>query len=232
MNDIPIWPAKLTREQQKVARKRGKDFDAALKRGAKAAGWRFAGGQVFQQSGEWFISILTTLLWERGVWASIMIKPMALDALFWDIVGLSENESLPLSFRANGAWVLRTRVVEDYTALDVTEVDQLAAHVFEWGNRRASDILSIISVKMMLRELSLEMPVRGQSRALAICLTILAGDLEEAMQLCRLDDPDTHPQVGDLGGFNTINPDGSCSTFLDQARDWIARKRRDELTVV
>ena len=74
--------------------------------------------------------------------------------------------------------------------------------------------------------------MRGQSRALAICLTILAGYLEEAMQLCRPDDPDMHPQMGDWGGFNTINPDGSYSTFLDQARDWIARKRRDELTVV
>ena len=95
MSDLPVWPAKLTREQQKAAKQRGKDFDAALKVRSRAAGWRFARGEVFRQTGDWFISILPSLLWERGALVRMTVKPMTLDPLFWQIVGLSENEALP-----------------------------------------------------------------------------------------------------------------------------------------
>jgi hypothetical protein len=58
MTDIPAWPANLPREQQKAVKKRSECFDAALKRDARAAGWRYARGTIFRQSGGWFISIL------------------------------------------------------------------------------------------------------------------------------------------------------------------------------
>lgn len=108
MIDIPAWPAKLTREEQKAVKQRSNDFDAALKRDARAAGWRYARGTIFRQSADWFISILPSLLWKRGAVVRIMVKPMAIDPLFWDIVGLTNNNTPPLSFRATGAWVFAT----------------------------------------------------------------------------------------------------------------------------
>lgn len=84
----------------------------------------------------------------------------------------------------------------------------------------------------MFKSLVSEQTIRGQNLALATCLHILMRDLNGAMDLCRIDDPDLHPMMRDSGGFTTHNHDGSSSTFLDQARDWIARKRRDELSIV
>lgn len=231
MIDIPAWPAKLTREQQKAVKQRSNDFDAALKRDARAAGWRYARGTIFRQSADWFISILPSLLWERGAVVRMMVKPMAIDPLFWDIVGLSGNNTLPLSFRATGAWVLRPPSTESCVGLNTIEVELLAKDVFEWANTQVSQILTSISIASMLSALPGSHQVRAH-RALAICLHILAKDLDGAFELCRLNDPDTHPLMQENGGFTTHNCDGSVSTFLDQARDWIARKRREEMIVV
>ena len=82
MSTPPKWPARLTRDQQRAVTQREKDFNAALKRAVRAAGWRFASHHVFRQSGDWFVSMFLTLLWERGVEVRMMIKPMTLDPLF------------------------------------------------------------------------------------------------------------------------------------------------------
>ncbi|CAN5611461.1 hypothetical protein BH10PSE14_BH10PSE14_08510 [soil metagenome] len=231
MNETPAWPAKLTREQQKAAKQRSKDFDASLKRDARAGGWRYARGTIFRQSGDWFISILPSLLWERGAIVRMMVKPMAVDPLFWDIVGLSDNNALPLSFRANGAWVLRPPSTESYVGLHMIEIERLAEEVFGWGNRQMSQTLASISIDSIIAALPGSHQVRAY-RALAICLHILARDIDGALEFCRLDDPDAHPLMQENGGFTTHNRDGTVSTFLDQARDWIARKRREEVSVV
>lgn len=232
MSDLPAWPVKLTREQQRAVKQRAKDFDASLKRGARAAGWRFARGDIFRQSEGWFISILPSLLWERGAVVRITVKPMALDPLFWNIVGLSENEALPLSFRATGAWVLRPPSMDDHVGLNTVEVETLAAEVFTWSNQRSHEILKNLSIESMLAALPSEEHLRGQHLALAICLYILAEDLDGAVRLSQIVDPHAHPLVRESGGFTTHNPDGSISTFLDQARNWIAHKRRGDLKVV
>lgn len=229
MSQLPEWPAKLTREQQRSVKLRAKEFDAAVKSRARAAGWRFARGEVFQQKGDWFINAMPSLLWERGVFVRMTAKPMALDALFWDIVGLRDNEALPLSFRASGAWVLRPVTIDGHIGVSTFDVGSLATQVLEWCNQQASTLLQSISLKAMLLALPDKQDLRGQNRALAICLHIMMHDLDEALQLCRIDDPAAHPLMRENGGFTTHNADGSVSTFLDQARDWIARKRRGEL---
>ena len=229
MSDVPAWPAKMTREQQRSVKQRGKEFDAALKGKARAAGWRFARGEVFRQTGDWFISVMPALLWEHGAMVRMTVKPMALDPLFWDIVGLSENRALPLSFRATGAWVLRPPSTDDYLGLNTIQVGPLAAEVLEWSNQRSAAVVQSISFKSMLAALPEEQHLRGQPRALATCLHIMMNDLDGASRLCRVDDPAAHPLMREGGGFTTHNGDGSISTFLDQARDWIARRLRGDL---
>lgn len=187
-------------------------------------GWRYAGGTVFRQSGDWFISMLPSLLWEQGAIVRMIVKPMALDPLFWDIVGLKENERLPLSFRGNGAWVLQPPSADELVGPNTMEVEPLAQEILDWGNRRASEILESISVESMIAALPSEQSIRGQHRAVATCLHVLAGDMSGAISLCQIDDPDANTWTRESGGFSTRNLDGSTSSFLDQAADWIARK--------
>src|SRR3954452_11359725 len=99
-NEPHPWATKLTREQQRALKQRDKDFQVALKAAARRRGWRYAGGEIFRQDGEWFASVMPFPPAWQVVVAQFILKPMALDPLFWDIVGLSENSRLPLSFRA------------------------------------------------------------------------------------------------------------------------------------
>ncbi|WP_374526410.1 hypothetical protein [Sphingopyxis sp.] len=231
MDEIPHRPGKLTREQQRAVKQRQKDFAAALKSQARAAHWRYAGGWIFRQSGDWFVDVLPWLLPERGAGLRLLIKPMALDPLFWDIVGASENHSLPLSFRANGAWVLRPATIDSQAGLDQADVELLATEVLGVADRQTEALLETMSLESMLAALPDKDDLFGQQRVLAICLLILAGQTETAFDLCRISSSEDHPIVRG-SGFLTRNPDGSVSTFLDQARDWIARERRGALRIV
>lgn len=224
MSDIPVWPAKLTRDQKKAANQRSKAYYAALKGGARNAGWRFVQQQLFRQTDGWFINVLSSPLWERGARVRIVVKPMALDPLFWDIVGLGANEKLPLSFRAIGAWVLRPAWTEEMVALNTMDGQQLAADVADWSDRRANAILQTTSLESMLCELPDGPAMFGQRLALAICLHILNGNLDEAMRLCRTKGPDspTHPEEG---GFVTGLEGNTKISFVDQAIAWIERKQ-------
>jgi len=225
-------PTKLTREQQRQLKQRNKDFDAALKSEARLSKWGYAGGSVFCQREDWFINATAGLSWEHGVGLDIGIKPMELDPLFWDIVGLGENRALPLSFRANGAWVLRPATSRARFGADVSDVGALAALAMAEIDRWAGELVASTSITTMLNALPKGEDLRGPPRALAVCLNLLNNDPDRAQQLCRTDDSDAHPLVREGGGFSTHNPDGSVSTFLDQAREWIAHKRRSDMHTV
>ena len=162
----------------------------------------------------------------------LSIKPMALDLLFWEIVGLSENLALPLSFRERGAWVLRPPATEVEVGSDCDDVDALAAEVLRVATLHSDEAVQGASVHSLLARVPAEQELRGQPRPVAVCLHILAGELDAAMRLCRPDEPLVHPLMRESGGFTTHHRDGSSSTFLEQARDWIMSHRRDGLHVV
>ena len=183
---VSAWPTKMTHEEKRVVKQREKDFQAALKANSRAAGWRYAASDIFRQQGEWFVSILPSLTWQRGVRMQLMVKPMALDSLFWDIVGVEENSSLPLSFRARGAWVLRPVTFLGPILLDIEEPDVLARRLLEWANEHVSQSLQTASVQQMLDDLPDPSDPRC-SRALGVCLNILNDDLDRAMRICQIE---------------------------------------------
>jgi len=228
-SDPQPWPRRLGRDQRSAAKRREKDFQAALKAAGRRRGWRYAGGWLFRQDGEWFASILPSLLWERGAAIAFALKPMALDPLFWDIVGLPDNGKLPLSFRANGAWVLHPPPRESRVGSDVAEVSALAELAARSADGQLEESRETRSTGRMLDELTDGGPPRGRRRALAICLNLLDDDLDGALALCR---ESGRSNDRDSGGFTTSNPDGSVSTFVDQAEAWIVAKRRSALRLV
>jgi hypothetical protein len=153
-----------------------------------------------------------------------MVKPMRLDELFWEIVGLPENNNLPLSFRDNGAWVLRPEWRVEALAPSEDAVIELAGQVVEWSNAQLSSRPSW-SIDAMLAELETGDELHHQKRTLAICLHLLRGDLHQAQHLCR-QAGDQRPIDADGGGFRTHHADGTWSTFNQQALEWIAKQRR------
>lgn len=93
---------------QSVAKRRRvfeKELLAALGPAIKGTGWKKSGSTLFRQSGNYFQEIrISVSLYDGKTGVTHYIKPMALDPILWDVLGLSENASEPLSFRTNGAF--------------------------------------------------------------------------------------------------------------------------------
>lgn len=217
---MPEWPASISREDARFQKDRATRFQAALKSRAKAHGWSYAGGNLFRRQDEWFVDVLPSLLWERGMRVTRRAKPMAVDPIFWSVVGLPENERMPLSFRANGAWVLRSPPTEGYLALSEAEPELLAEEVLEWCTRSLPGV-SRRTVRDLLADLRTAGDLRDHFSAMEVCLRILLHDFDGASALCSNRAADDH------GGFTTGD-----ATFFDQARAWIASARRDRIAPV
>jgi hypothetical protein len=231
MTDPCEWPEPLNREQREILRQREKAFFSGIKAQTKAHGWRFAGGEIFRQDGDWFASVRLGIRRDRGIGVAMTLKPMALDTLFWDIVELPENASLPLSFRANGAWVLRPPPIEDRLGADVSDLDELARVAIQWSDAMLSGSRRSRSIGQALAAFPDDPHPNSHFRATAICLHILADDLKGALALCQ---PERSGEglLGPTAGFSLGNRDGTMRTFTDLARAWIAARRREALELV
>ncbi len=206
----PEWPLKMTREERKLATQRRKDFDAAFKKRAKGTGWRYREGSIFRKTDDWFLASTPHLTWKEGINHELMIKPMALDTLFWKIVDLPENEELPLSFRENGAWVLRPPKITQFVKPKKNDPIELANLAFEWTETWCSQNIASYELDDMLDRLKPLEKTQSHLRSVAICLLILKKEFKQASILIN-DHPD------DSGGFSIAIK----RTFYDMVKDWL-----------
>lgn len=217
----PSWPMTMSREARRDTKRRRTDFSAALKTTAKRTGWRFTRGTIFKQESDWYLSNLPSLAYQRGAIVRMSIKPMALDPLFWSIVGLEENNRLPLSFRATGAWTLRPPPTQEYVGPGETDPELLATLVIQRSEEWCAKKLPTTSFRSTLLDLGPQDQLRGQYRTIAICLAILMDDFETAARLSRCADINANIFSKESGGFFTTTPDGRTLTFLEQAHEWL-----------
>jgi hypothetical protein len=78
---------------------------AALGNALRGSRWRKSGNQVYASSGEGFVSFrISVHRNDQRTGAVLSIKPMGLDPILWDILGLEKKQSQSLSFRALGAF--------------------------------------------------------------------------------------------------------------------------------
>lgn len=55
---------------------------------------------MFRERVGWFVSVCPLVfIYDESTKATVSAKPMAIDPIFWGIVGLPENAERPLSFR-------------------------------------------------------------------------------------------------------------------------------------
>ncbi len=77
----------------------------ALGPAIKGTGWRKSGAVLFRQAGDFFHEVrITVSLYDGKTHVTHCVKPMALDPILWDILGMPGNAGEPLSFRTNGAF--------------------------------------------------------------------------------------------------------------------------------
>jgi hypothetical protein len=187
----------------------------ALKDAIRGSGWRSAQGMMFREMNGWFCRV-DAAVWigRRRTTIEFRVKPMALDPLFWDICGISQNSSLPLSFRAIGSWSCRT------PALSIKDIEEsgLTTEIFakrslEWTNatsekfnsRSTGDFLSVLRA------------VENVPISTHITSLCLEEKFAEARELCLAGKREGGPS----SGFGRFTSTGEID-FYDMALSWLS----------
>ena len=166
-----------------------KQILAAVTPGLRGTPWKRSGRQVFARLGNYFVSAsISVHLNDARTTVVLSFKPMGLDPVLWDILGIGENRDRPLSFRANGAFTC--------TGLPVLERDlEVRGHTPE---QVAASLLQMLEADGSQHEESLASagfselvavhPNHAQRGAYAITLVtslILDGEENAARDLAR-----------------------------------------------
>ncbi|PZQ13094.1 MAG: hypothetical protein DI565_15655 [Ancylobacter novellus] len=140
---------------------------------------------------------------------------MELDRLFWEITGLPENNSLPLSFRAHGTWICTTPAHEELKVADAEmTADAVASEIIRWADTCFSDLSPLVSVSSIIEEIEEMRQSTGLKSYFAahVCSLILAGRIDAARVECEDAIRRDH-----AGGFAVARG----PTLPEMAIDWI-----------
>jgi hypothetical protein len=210
--------AKQTREWMRDRRLLGKALFASLKQQARPNGWRYRDGFLFRELNGWYVDV-RNVVWpyEPKTTAELHLKPMAIDPLFWQIVGIPEGQKQPLSFRSFGAWTCHA---PKWSEISVDESHSspgvMASAIFGWAEYQIADIDRSLNLETFIRLLEER---SADNFASLICALVLADDIDRATSLCR-----AAALNQESGGYNTISigeAGASFKTFADSALEWL-----------
>ena len=186
-----------------------------MRAASKGTGWRSSQGSVFREYRGWFVYVHPVVYINQNTTkASVWVKPMAIDPIFWDLVVLPENNAQPLSFRWNGAWTCQP---PEFAEIDLPEehgVEAVARRLLMVANEQlkaVADGWSVEAFLEMCRERS-----RGRDAYLACVVTALIslGRENDALAACEAAEA-----AGWIGGF--MSPEG---TFVEMAARWLQQR--------
>ena len=214
MNDVPgSTGIKLTRAQVSARYAYRHALEKAVRSASKGSGWRSTQGCLFREQSGWFLSICPAVYIDhRRTDVSVTAKPMSIDPIFWEIVGLPENRDLPLSFRMNGAWVCGPTAFAEIEVVECEEVDEVARRILKLADQQIDAVLSW-GIKGFLQSCEENGADAYSYLAPRVCTLIAIGRQPEALRICL------SAQIADsTGGFTA--PQGS---FVEMAISWLNR---------
>jgi hypothetical protein len=186
----------------------GKDWDSAVKAAAKELGWNTAGGGYLYRSNSSHIFTLSLPRPRNGVaTGSIDAKPLALDPLFWDIMGMNELSSKRVGFRVSGAFTV-PMVTE--TSRDFQFDGDVYKSTDEVVQGLHGDFLAVESRLQSLSDFDSFVRSEGQVniRSATLATLMIALDRHNEAELIARAEIDQ----GDSGGFSTAG--GSFNELL------------------
>ena len=210
---------------------RVKRYSEALEQLLLGTAWCFDHGSMYKEQDGWYLANLPKLGEPTGVVLCLSYKPEAIDALFWEITGLSVDLEASLPFRNQVPFAIQAPEHFAHIGTHLTTEEELASLTIEWTDDWFGQNQSRLDVDDMLEQLG-ERRCYDEDRAtLAICLFILKGDLESASEIARGGAARCHGASAKRL-FSGPWQDGPVQDFFDKARDWLATEQRKRLKLV
>ncbi len=204
---------KITRAQESARHAYRRALEKSVRIASKGSGWRSIEGCLFREQAGWFVSVCPSVyIFEESTKASVSAKPMTIDPIFWDIMGLPENNDAPLSFRLNGAWTCQPPHFAEVSIEEHEDVEVIAARLLESAEEHLAHVIGRWSIEEFL-QLCRTSGATEDSYLPCVVTTLFAlGREHEALDACK-----SARGRGDSGGF--LAPKGS---FTDTATEWIS----------
>lgn len=152
--------------------------------------------------------------------ALVSFKPMSIDPIFWEIVGLPENNKLPLSFRGNGAWVCHPPYFAEIDVVECTDTGAIAARMLAIADEQRDRVIGTWTPTDFLKFCQTAPAIPGSYLPCIVTALIILGREEEALAVC-----DEAILKRQAGGFSFRK-----ATFPEMAAGWL-RSRASALTI-
>ena len=144
---------------------------------------------------------------------NVVAKPMAIDPVFWDLVGLPENRQLPLSFRLVGAWICRPPYFAELQVEENPDPSIVACRVLAAADEQLKLVPHSYSMDAFLTACQAAAE-RSENYLPCVVATLVVMQREdEALAICE-----QARAKGQDGGFGA--PEGS---FVEMAATWLRR---------
>lgn len=203
---------KITRAEESARHAYRRSLEKAVRAISKGSDWRSVEGCLFREKAGWFVSVSPSVhIFERKTYAIASVRPMAIDPIFWNVVGLPENQKMPLSFRCNGAWVCHPPYFSETAIQESEYVEIVATRLLEVADQSLKTILDGWSLEDFMLFCEERVAEGGNYLPCVVTALLALGREHEALMAC-----DKAKSSGDDGGF--LVPEG---TFTDIAIAWI-----------
>jgi hypothetical protein len=202
---------KITRAQESARHAYRRTLEKAVRAVSKASGWRAIEGCLFREQAGWFVSVCPSVfIYEESTKATDSAKPMAIDPIFWDIVGLPENADAPLSFRLNGAWTCQPPPFDEVAIEENADANVVAARLLDTANERLAAV-ERWSVEEFVQRCRTSGATEDSYLPCVVTALLAHSRDNEALEASK-----SAKAKGDSGGF--LSPEGS---FSGMATRWI-----------
>lgn len=121
----------MTREEQKRYKEMKKYLDAKSKECFKKYNLKKKSYAFYVSKNEMFYSVDISMN-ENSIMASFYSKPLWLDDILWDVLGMSENKKEPISLRGVGAFAIQSPMKNEFYRVETTEeIDDAVNKIFK-----------------------------------------------------------------------------------------------------
>lgn len=207
------------REFTKARHVQRRELYKACQAVTKGTRWKSRTGVLVGEQDGWLVAVheMTDVSQVRTR-ARVIVKPMTIDPIFWEIVGHPELCRQGLSFRYFGAMTCAPLILEEPELSEQGGVLAIAQRMLDLGNRKLKEIAATWTTDHFLGLLC--DPLKPDLRFVTRVTTLLADRrFEEAQRLC-----DQSAARGSTGGFLSSRR----GTFNELVSRWIAEQRSVE----
>ena len=183
----------------------------------KGTGWKSRTGVLLAERGGWFLAAHElTKIASPQTFVRLVVKPMAIDPLFWDLVGHPELRGQSLSFRYFGAMTVGVLILEELEVSEKGGTDEIARRMLAAADSRLQQIVDDWTSDDFLKGIAGK---TGRYFTATVTTLLAEARYVEAQRLC-----DEAAARGTNGGFWS----SKLGTFNEMVTRWIADHRAGE----